>query len=32
MALELTFRGCIFLVRIARGRWYMKPQAAKAES
>ena len=21
MALELTFRGCIFLVRIARGRW-----------
>ena len=32
MALELTFRGCIFLVRIVRGRWYMKPQAAKAES
>lgn len=24
MALELTFRGCIFLVRIARGRWMDK--------
>lgn len=32
MALELTFRGCIFLFRIARGRWYQKPQTAKAES
>jgi hypothetical protein len=21
MATELTFRGCIFLIRIARGRW-----------
>ena len=32
MALELTFRGCIFLFRITRGRWYQKPQTAKAGS